>query len=138
MTTTAAKAVKTDSSTDLAGKLSGSKIPNATPVFRTYVMLKNPSMTEIDSLRSKRFWISALVQRSSASVAAAKTMYGNRLWNLNGMLFNVPLRITSTPRNHPVDSTSSRSEVSYEDYINVLGGTGQRDARMVFSIRIFH
>src|SRR5438093_5995916 len=85
MTTTAAKAVKTDSSTDLAGKLSGSKIPNATPVFRTYVMLKSPSMTEIDSLRSKRFWISALVQRSSASVTAAKTMYGKRLWNLNDM-----------------------------------------------------
>src|SRR5207249_12188606 len=87
MTTTAAKAVKTDSSTDLAGKLSGSKIPNATPVVRTYVMLKNPSMTEIDSLRSKRFWISALVKRSSASVAAAKTIYGKRLWNVNGMLF---------------------------------------------------
>src|SRR5262244_473399 len=113
MTTMAATAVKTDSSTDLAGKLSGSKIPNATPVFRTYVMLKSPSMTEIDSLRSKRFWISALVQRSRASVAATKTMYGKRLWNLNDMR-------------------------RLRDYINVLGWTGQRGARMVFSIRIFH
>src|SRR5438309_10743062 len=89
MTTTAAKAVKTDNKTDLAGKLSGSKIPNATPVFRTYVMLKNPSMTEIDSLRSKRFWISVLVQRSSASVAAATTTYGSRPWNLNGILSRI-------------------------------------------------
>src|SRR5437879_2019463 len=98
MTTTAAKAVKTDSSTDLAGKLSGSKIPNATPVFRTYVRLKNPSMTEIDSLRSKRFWISALVQRSSASVAAAKTIYGKRLWNVNGIC-------SLSPATDNVDST---------------------------------
>src|SRR5436309_15319024 len=89
MTTTAAKAVKTDNKTDLAGKLSGSKIPNATPVFRTYVMLKNPSMTEIDSLRSKCFWISVLVQRSSASVAAATTLYGSRHWSLRGMLSRI-------------------------------------------------
>ena len=43
-----------------------------------------------------------------------------------------------TLRSRRVESTFIQSEVSYEDYINVLGGTGQRAARMVFSIRIFH
>src|SRR5213593_5203793 len=89
MTTTAAKEVKTDNNTDLAGKLNGSKIPKATPVFRTYVMLKKPSMTEIDSLRSKRFWINVLVQRSSPSVAAATRMYGSRPWSLSGILSRI-------------------------------------------------
>jgi len=41
-TTTAAKAVKTESRTDFAGELMDEKIPKATPVFRTYVMLKKP------------------------------------------------------------------------------------------------
>src|SRR5437660_11240452 len=99
MTMTAAKKVKAESRTDLAGKLIGSKIPKATPVFRTYVMLKNPSITEIDSLRPKCFWMSALVQRSKASVAATNTMYGSRPWNFNGMLsgsiarYRLPLRL---------------------------------------------
>jgi hypothetical protein len=30
------------------------KIPNATPVFLTYVMLKKPSITETDSLSANR------------------------------------------------------------------------------------
>src|SRR5438445_3983584 len=89
MTTTAAMTVKADNSTDFAGRLIGSKIPKATPVFRTYVMLKNPSITEIDSLRPKCFWMSALVQRSKASVAATNTMYGSRPWNFNGMLSRI-------------------------------------------------
>src|SRR5215467_16109487 len=95
MTMTAAKTVKTDKSTDFAGKLIGSKIPKATPVFRTYVMLKNPSITEIDSLRPKCFWMSALVQRSKVSVAATNRMYGSRPWNLKGMLSK---NYTSTTR----------------------------------------
>ena len=51
---TAANTVKTDNSKDFAGELIEEKIPNATPVFRTYVMLKNPSITEADSFRSNR------------------------------------------------------------------------------------
>src|ERR1043166_8612050 len=112
MTTMAAKAVKTDNNTDLAGKLNGSKIPKATPVFLTYVMLKNPSMTEIDSVRSQRLWISVLVQRSRASVAAATTMYGSRPWNLNGILSMSRYGLTSTPRGRPVELTSFIAEVS--------------------------
>src|SRR5579883_2428118 len=93
MTTIAAQAVKTDSKTDFAGRLRGSKIPKATPVFLTYVMLKNPSITEIDSFRPKRFWMSALVQRSNASVAATTRMYGSRPWTLNDMHQEVYQRV---------------------------------------------
>ena len=57
MTTTAAQAVNRDSSTDFAGELIDEKIPKATPVFLTYVMLKKPSITGIESLRSNRFRI---------------------------------------------------------------------------------
>src|SRR5262245_37670076 len=80
MTTTAAKAVNTESSTDLAGELIDDRIPNATPVFRTYVMLKNPSITGADSLRSNRFWTQALVHRSSTMIAATNNKYGRRAW----------------------------------------------------------
>ena len=59
-TTTAAKAVNTESRTDFAGELMDEKIPKATPVFRTYVMLKKPSITEhrfaqVESLLDEHF-----------------------------------------------------------------------------------
>jgi hypothetical protein len=88
-TTTAAQAVNTESRTDFAGELMDEKIPKATPVFRTYVMLKKPSITEIDSLRSNRFWISSLVQRSSMSTATTNSAYGNRPWNLSNLAIRV-------------------------------------------------
>jgi len=50
----AAKAVKTDRSKVFAGELMVEKIPNATPVFRTYVILNKPSITVADSFRSNR------------------------------------------------------------------------------------
>ena len=51
---TAATAVNSDSRTTFTGELIDEKIPKATPVFRTYVMLKSPSITETDSFRSNR------------------------------------------------------------------------------------
>jgi hypothetical protein len=53
-TTIAATRVKTDSRTDLAGEVIVEKMPKATPVFLTYVILKRPSITEIDSFRANR------------------------------------------------------------------------------------
>ena len=67
-TTAAATAVNKESRMDFAGELMDEKIPKATPVFRTYVMLKRPSITETDSFRMNRDWISDLVQRSRKSV----------------------------------------------------------------------
>ena len=55
ITTAAAKAVKMDNKRDFAGELMDEKIPKATPVFWTYVMLKKPSITETDSFRLNRF-----------------------------------------------------------------------------------
>jgi hypothetical protein len=52
MTRTTAHAVKIESKMDLAGELIDEKIPKATPVFRTYVMSKKPSMIDVDSLRA--------------------------------------------------------------------------------------
>src|SRR5437764_11158292 len=88
MTARAAKAVKADNNTDLAGEAIGSKIPKATPVFLTYVMLKKPSITEIDSLSSNRLLIRTLVQRSSNSVTVTRSRYGSRPWSLNDMRQN--------------------------------------------------
>src|SRR5215831_1733066 len=87
------------------------KIPKATPVFRTYVMLKKPSITEIDSLSSNRLWISSLVQRSSMSTATTDSAYGNRPWKLS----NLPIGINV-------------------DYIRQAGG---EPCHMIFSICIF-
>ena len=70
---------------DFAGELMDEKIPNATPVLRTYVMLNSPSITGTESLRSKRFWIKAFVQRSKTSVAATSRTYGNRPWSFDGI-----------------------------------------------------
>src|SRR6185295_15510848 len=89
MTTMAAQAVNSDKSTDFTGELIDEKIPKATPVFRTYVMLKNPSITEIDSLRSNRFLIRALVQRSTISVTATNRTYGSRPWSFNDMFMRI-------------------------------------------------
>src|SRR5215831_17681960 len=83
MTITAAKAVKMERRKVFAGKLIDEKIPNATPVLRTYVMLKNLSITVADSFRSNRLGTQALVQRSRISVARTKKRYGKCLWNLN-------------------------------------------------------
>ena len=47
--------MKSDNKNDFAGELIEEKIPNATPVFVTYVMSKKPSIIEIDSLRANRF-----------------------------------------------------------------------------------
>src|SRR5215475_5778882 len=88
-TTTAAQAVNIESRTDFANELMNEKIPKATPVFRTYVMLKKPSITKIDSLSSNRFWISSLVQRSSMSTATTNSPYSNQPWNLS----NLPITI---------------------------------------------
>src|SRR5262245_43012058 len=82
-TTIAATAVKTDSRMDFAGVLTDENIPKATPVFRTYVMLKNPSITDADSLRSNRFWINDLVHRSKARTATTKNRYGDRPLSLD-------------------------------------------------------
>jgi hypothetical protein len=53
-TRTAAHAVKRDNNRDFAGELIEEKIPNATPVFVTYVISKKPSIIEIDSLMANR------------------------------------------------------------------------------------
>src|SRR5262245_52653518 len=82
-TTMAATAVKMDNRMDFAGVLTDENIPKATPVFRTYVMLKNPSITIADSLRSNRFWINDLVHRSSTTTAATKNRYGDRPLSLD-------------------------------------------------------
>ena len=50
----AAIPVNTDSNADFAGELIEEKIPKATPVFLTYVMLKKPSTKVTDSLSSNR------------------------------------------------------------------------------------
>src|SRR4249919_205168 len=84
-TTTAAMAVNRDSRIDFEGELIEENIPKATPVFRTYVMLNRPSITETDSLRLKRFWIKDLVQRSRQSVRMTKKRYGSRAWNFDGI-----------------------------------------------------
>jgi len=54
MTAVAAIPVNSESRVALAGELIEEKIPNATPVFLTYVMLKKSSITEIDSFRENR------------------------------------------------------------------------------------
>src|SRR3989442_9340564 len=78
ITTIAAKAVKTDSNRDFTGELIEEKIPKARPVLRTHVMLKKPSITEIDSFRSNRFWIQDLDQRSKIRIPMTKSRYGSR------------------------------------------------------------
>jgi hypothetical protein len=60
--------VKRESRRDFTGEVIEEKIPKATPVFLTYVMLKKPSITEMDSLTSKRETSSDFVQRSKVSV----------------------------------------------------------------------
>src|SRR5215831_11217232 len=83
MTITAAQAVKIERSRDFAGELIDEKIPKATPVFRTYVMLKKPSITEIDSFRSNRFRIQDLLQRSKTRVPTTTSRYGSRPWSFD-------------------------------------------------------
>ena len=85
MTRTAARAAKVESRMAFTGELMAEKIPKATPVFLTYVMLKNPSITEIESSRSNFDWIRSLVQRSSARIAATSTRYGRRPVILDAM-----------------------------------------------------
>src|SRR5262245_57207831 len=85
MTAIAAKAVKIDSRIDFSGELMDAKMPKATPVLRTYVMLNRPSITRTDSLRSNCSRMMALVQRSSTNTAATRSAYGSRPWSLNGM-----------------------------------------------------
>jgi len=86
MTTTTATIVNRDSRTDLAGELMEEKIPNATPVFLTYVILKKPSITGIDSFSSNWEWIKDLVQRSKIRVKATRKTYGSRAWNFDAIL----------------------------------------------------
>jgi hypothetical protein len=72
-----------DNSKDFAGELIEEKIPKATPVFWTYVMLKKPSITEIDSFRSNPFWTQALVQRSKTRMPTTNNKYGSRPWSFD-------------------------------------------------------
>src|SRR5262245_40767195 len=74
-----------ESRIDFAGELMEEKSPNATPVFRTYVMLNNPSITEIDSFRSSWDWMRILVQRSKASIEMTSNRYGKRAPSLDGI-----------------------------------------------------
>src|SRR5688572_12501747 len=85
MTATAAKAVKIDSKTDFRGELMDERIPKATPVFLTYVMLNKPSITDTDSLRANWSRMRLFVQRSSTNMAATIRAYGSRPCSLNGM-----------------------------------------------------
>jgi hypothetical protein len=61
---------------DLRDDCTGSRIPKATPVFLTYVMLKKSSITEIVWLRSIRLTISHFVQRSRKSTKRTRAPYG--------------------------------------------------------------
>src|SRR5215467_3595397 len=87
-TTAAATAVNKESRMDFAGELIDEKIPKATPVFRTYVMLKRPSITEVDSLSVNRDWMSDFVQRSRNSVRTTNNTYGIRAWNFDTIFEN--------------------------------------------------
>jgi len=87
-TTTAARAVNNDSRMDFAGELMDEKIPNATPVFLTYVMLRKPSITEVDSFSVNLDWINALVQRSKNNVKTTSKTYGIRDWNFDAIFEN--------------------------------------------------
>jgi hypothetical protein len=79
--------VNNESSTDLAGELIEEKIPKATPVFLTYVILKRPSITGIDSFNSNWEWISDFVQRSRITVNATRKTYGSRACNFEAAIF---------------------------------------------------
>ena len=78
ITNTAAAAAKADNRIDLAGVLIESKIPNATPVFRAYVMLKKPSITVTELLRPSLDWMRSLLHRSSATIITTTSRYGRR------------------------------------------------------------
>jgi hypothetical protein len=65
--------VRTARTVDMSDDWTGSKIPKATPVFLTYVILKKASITGIVWFRSIRLTINHFVQRSRKRTRRTRT-----------------------------------------------------------------